>query len=358
MKVVLFKDMRAEGWPSMDRYGESLIRQFKIQNSEFKVFKTEPPIKSSRFRMFWRDQVYPRWAGRNQGEVNHVLDHSYGHLLNFLVGQRTVVTCHDLLPLEFERNGQIRERFKRIVANLKKAAFIIADSLATKADLIKRLGLAEGRTKVIYLGVDPIFRPLESEEEKKHLRRKFNLPEGRIIFSHGQATLPYKNTEGILRAFIETSRSQKDIYLLRVNPLTASQRALLKTAGLEKRFLEVVRPSDEQLSQLYSLADVFLSPSFKEGFGLPVLQALACGIPVVITPRTSLEEIAGDLGFYADPQDIGSIARAVGQVLAGGFDRESYRRQAVRRAQEFSWVATARQTYEVYEEVFRHSIII
>lgn len=353
MKVTIFADMKAEGWPSMDRYAKALAREFSTFNFQFSTFSVEPPIRGSKVKMFWRQEIYPRWARLNQGQVNHILDQSYGHLLNFLNPKRTVITCHDLLPLEFEKDLEIRERFRQTITNLKRAALIIADSQATKADLVRCLGLAEGRIRVIFLGVDPVFRPIDSTEEKKRLRKKFGLPGGKIIFSHGQAHLVYKNTEGILRSFVETARSRRDVYLLRVNPLTVAQLSILKASGLTDRLFEIENPSDEDLAALYNLADVFLSPSFKEGFGLPVLQALACGTPAVVSRGTSLEEITGDSGFYVNPDDIEGIVRVVNQILGGEIDRTVSQKKAVERARLFSWPETAKKTYEVYEEVFK-----
>src|SRR3989338_7430085 len=102
MKVTLFEDMKSESWDSMNRYAQSLSREFNALNFSFSIFRTEPPLKSSRLKIFWRQKIYPTLARFKQGEVNHVLDHSYAHLLESLNTSRTVVTCHDLIPLEFE----------------------------------------------------------------------------------------------------------------------------------------------------------------------------------------------------------------------------------------------------------------
>ena len=315
IEATLFRDMKAEGWRSMDRYADSLSRQLsqpkagpppfeglrtpqglerraEILNYRCSIFSAEPPIRSSRVNLFWRDWVYPRLAKDHQGSVNHVLDHSYAHLLNFLSPRKTVITCHDIIPLEYEKDPVIIGKFRSLVSNLDKAAFIIADSLDTKEDLEDKLSISSEKIKVIYLGVDPIFRQL-SDDEKAKVVNKYSLPDGKIIMSHSN-TLAYKNIEGMLKAFREVLLADDLSYFIRVGttPLTTAQRNLVWQLGITDNFYEIINPSDEELVGLYNCVDVFLSPSFKEGFGLTVLQSLACGTPIVVSRCTSLEEIA------------------------------------------------------------------
>lgn len=353
MEAILFRDMKAEGWRSMDRYGDSLTQSLlKIGgNFKFSQFCVEPPIKSSKVKSFWRDQIYPRIARNNQGDVNHVLDHSYAHLLNFLDPRKTVITCHDLIPLEYEKDPVIVGKFRSLVSNLNKAAFIIADSAATKDDLEDKLSISSEKIKVIYLGVDPIFRLL-SRDEKARVVNKYSLPEGKIIMSHSN-TLVYKNIEGMLRAFREVLLSNDLSYFVRVGttPLTLSQRNLVWQLGISDNFYEIINPSDEELVGLYNCADVFLSPSLKEGFGFTVLQSLACGTPVVVSKGTSLEEIAGQVGIYVDPKSVVDITKALLSVINKTSPTVNDRAALIKRASEFTWERTAQETLEVYESI-------
>jgi len=350
MKVTLFADMKSESWDSMNRYAQSLSREFNALNLSVSIFRTEPPLRSSRLKIFWRQKVYPMLARFRQGEVNHVLDHSYAHLLGFLSASRTVVTCHDLIPLEFERDERLLAFFKRTVSNLSKAAMVIADSEATRKDLISKLGLSPEKVKVIYLGVDPNFK-IELSVAKDRLRRELNIPKAKIIFSHSSA-LNYKNNEGVLKAFRLVLNEVSDVYLLRVGLYNKHQRQLIKDLGIGDRILELARPTDEKLSTLYNLSDVFVSPSFKEGFGLTVLQALACGVPVVVSSGTSLEEVAGEFGVYCDPHDEDDIASKIISLLERDYHKDrAYQETLTTRARFFTWQKTARETLKVYQEV-------
>jgi glycosyltransferase involved in cell wall biosynthesis len=374
IEATLFRDMKAEGWRSMDRYADSLSRQLsqpkagpppfeglrtpqglerraEILNYKFSIFSAEPPIKSSRVNLFWRNQVYPRLAKDHQGDINHVLDHSYAHLLKFLDPRKTVVTCHDLIPLEYEKDPVIIGKFRSLVSNLDKATFIIADSVSTKEDLSEKLAVSKEKIKVIYLGVDPIFRPLSADDKAKVVN-KYSLPDGKLIMSHSN-TLAYKNIEGMLKAFREVLLADDLSYFIRVGtePLTQTQRRLVWELGISDNFYEIINPSDEELVGLYNCADVFLSPSLKEGFGLTVLQSLACGTPVVVSKGTSLEEIAGKVGVYVDPKSVEDITTAILSVFNRQPSTVKDKEALIRRASEFTWEKTARETLEVYESI-------
>lgn len=349
MKVTLFKDMKAENWYSMDRYADSLSEQLRIKNPELSIFSIEPPIRSSIVRDFWRSGVYPGVGRFFQGEINHVLDHSYGHLLNYLDPYRTVITCHDLTPLEYEKDGISLIRFRKTVSNLVKARFILADSLSTKKDLVAKLSIPEEKIEVVYLGVDPIFHRFELQEEVEKYRSLLNIPEGKMVINAG-SNLVSKNVEGVLRAFKEILVKDRSVYLLRIHPLTSEQEVLAGDLGIKDHYLELPNPTDEELVGLYNLADVSLNPSFKEGFGLHVLEAMACGLPVVVSKGTSLEEVSGDFGIKVDALNPQEIGEAVLKVL----NNQSITNESgmIARARTFTWSETARKTTDVYRKVF------
>lgn len=353
MEAILFRDMKAERWRSMDRYGDNLMQNLLKIGGDFKFsqFCCEPPMKSSKVKLFWRDQVYPRIAKNHQGSINHILDHSYAHLLNFLDMGKTIITCHDLIPLEYESDPKVLEIFSLLVQNLDKAAFIIADSAATREDLRDKLSISSEKIRVIYLGVDPVFRPLASDEKTK-ITSKYSLPEGKIIMSHSN-TLAYKNIEGMLKAFRDVLLVNDLSYFIRIGaePLTAAQKNLVWQLGITDNFYEIINPSDEELVGLYNCADVFLSPSFKEGFGFTVLQSLACGTPVIVSKGTSLEEIAGQVGIYVNPKSVTDITKALLSVINKTSPTVNDRAALTDRASQFSWEKTARETLEVYEGI-------
>lgn len=369
-KLTIFSDLPEEGFFSMERYANeladhlALVRpSWQIENFTSRKTKFIRPLRLIlRWLPFFKDYghdlffsrllLYPWWAKKHQGDVNHVVDHSYGHLLFHLDPSRTVVTCHDLIPLEYEKDPAALRVFRYSVGGLARAAKILAVSQATKRDLVEELGIEPEKIKVIYLGVDQGKFKVQSQKSKvEAVRRRYSLPEGKILLHVGNS-LVYKNIEGILRSLKLVLAEVKDIYLLKVGKLASSQRKLVGELGIEGRVLEQANILDEDLAAFYQLANVLVYPSFKEGFGFPVLEALACGCPVVVSKGTSLEELAGKAAFLVNPQDTGSIAGGILKVLRS--NTLEYRTKVelgLRRAKEFSWERCAQETVKVYEEV-------
>lgn len=348
MKVKLFRDMKAERWYSMDRYADCLQEALsKKKELDVSSFSVEPLLESSKATMFWRTLIYPTLAKFRQGEVNHILDHSYAHLLNFLDAKRTVVTCHDLIPLDFENNPSVLDLFNDTVHNLHKAARIIAVSESTKADIVNKLGIDANKVDVVYSGVDSIFHRFDTAELKQKYKEKFGLPEGKIILNFG-SNLRYKNVETVLKVFKDILAVIPSAYLLRIHPLSREQRRLAEDLGILPNYLEVLNPIDEDLVGLYNCGDVLLSPSLKEGFGLHVLEALACGTSVVVSKGTSLEEVTGNYGIKVDPLNVLEIVRSVLSVLErpGEIHTEDF----LNWARAFTWERTAKKTFEVYQK--------
>lgn len=348
MKVTLFRDMVAEGWRSMDRYADCLKSELGKNNElEINEFRVEPPLPSSKVKMLWRSRVYPFFSKFSQGSVNHVLDHSYAHLLNYLDSKKTVVTCHDLIPLEYEEDGKVLERFKKTVDNLSKAQVIIADSQSTKRDLMSKLSIKEDKIRVIYLGLDRALKN-SNQATKWEIRKELGLPEGKIILNHGN-NLVYKNVSGVLKAFKNILSNDPNTYLVRTHSLSIVQKKIAEDLGVLSHYIEILHPDDDTLCNLYIASDVLLSPSLKEGFGLTVLEAMSLGLPVVVSQGTSLQEIAGEVGVLVDPKNIDEVASKTLAVLKGDIVLNSA--TLLERATLFSWEKTAEQTTSVYQEI-------
>ncbi len=375
MSIALFRDLKEENWFSMNRYADALISNLKVNEV---VVPRQDITSSSVFNLYYtRYLYYPLKARSQQGEVNHVVDHSYGHLVYALNPKKTVVTCHDLNPLKHEESWLNLQLFKYSVGGLKRAAKIISDSEATKTDLVKFLKISPSKIKVIPLGVEEKFRVIKDRGELDCVRSKFNLPHDRKVLMHVGGSAYNKNIEGVLRALSALTRKQFNHFLsprserfassgsntiqqlsfLKVgSDFTNAQKSLIKKLGLEDsvKFLGAVPKED--LVAIYNLADVFVFPSFYEGFGLPVLEAMACGTPVVTSNTSSLPEVAGEAAFLVDPHDVDAIARAITKVLHfhtleyGKY--EELVQKGLERAKKFTWQKTAEETLKVYEDVY------
>lgn len=268
---------------------------------------------------------------------------------------RSVITVHDLNFLYYPRflNAESRRYYnEQIEWAVERADHVLADSYATRDDLVSLLGVAPDKVTVVHLAADPSFRPL-SQAVASQIAARYRLELGFLLFV---GTLePRKNIPGLLLAYrMLLDRRVTDRPLVLVGGKGWLYDEILdRTAALDLsdhvRFLHNVPDAD--LPGLYSAASLLMMPSFHEGFGLPALEAMSCGTPVVVANRASLPEVVGEAGLLVDPDDPEDIAEALKRVLTQESERERMRRAGLERAEAFSWERVARETRAVYEEL-------
>jgi glycosyltransferase involved in cell wall biosynthesis len=307
--------------------------------------------------------------------------HATEHLLPRLSSIRSVFTLHDLIFLFYPQTHKPLNRWFLALMMprfLRAADAIIAVSECTKRDAIRFYGIPEEKITVIYEGVNPRFRPA-SPEAVQAIRAKYSLPEHFILYV---GTIePRKNLTALLEAFhhllatcdlrpatcdLQPATCDLQPATCDLRPATCDWRLVfvgkkgwlyqgffrrLRELGLEDRVRFTGYVPDEDLPALYSAADLFTFPSLYEGFGLPVLEAMACGVPVVCSNTSSLPEVVGEAGIMVEPHNVHALARAMGRVLTDEALRASLRARGLERAQRFTWEEAAKRTVEVYRQV-------
>lgn len=272
---------------------------------------------------------------------------------------KTVVTVHDLIPLVFPQGfprgvrGEVKWRVQRRLLQMADAVITVSES--SKKDLEKFTGYPSERIFVIYEAAGEEFTRIKNGV----LRRKYNLPEEFILYV-GDVNYN-KNVGGLIRAVREVREvgGGRDTKLVLVGkafleeglPEVGAIRKEIKRLGLEDCILlpGFVPPKD--LVYFYNLAKVYVQPSIYEGFGLPVVEAMACGCPVICGKNSSLPEVGGEAAVYADVGDPTDLARKiVGTLGLSAGEYEGVRQKCQRQARKFSWEKTAKETYEVYEK--------
>jgi len=284
------------------------------------------------------------------------LYHSPYYLMPYRPGVPTVVTVYDLIPLLFPQHASPMARllFRWTTAMaLRTAAHVITISQATRRDLLAFYRLPPEKVMAIPLAADPCFYP-QPLAEVERVRRKYTLPEGYILYIG--INKPHKNLKALIGAWARVRDSQFATHNWHLviagvwDSRYPKPRRRVEELGLENavRFLGPVLEKD--LPGLYAGAILFVFPSLYEGFGLPVLEAMACGVPVACSNTSSLPEVVGDAVFFFDPTKVDAIAEIIHRGLADLGLRADLRERGLRRAARFSWARTARQTLEVYRE--------
>jgi len=358
MKVTLFRDLPTERWWSMERYANELaaaLRALGVEVTEYVPRRPFPQLQGAAHTLLnyaWRLGVYPLLARAHQGDINHIIDHSYAHLLYTLDARRTIVTCHDIAPLALNERGHGVSRivFDAALKATQRASRLIAISHSTRAELLKFTSYPKEQIDVIWYGVNPEFGVSGSSLEIQTLRTSLNATH-RPILLHVGSCAPRKNIEVIIHALS---------YLVDLNPLwvqvggqfSASQRSLIAKKQLTSYVYQAPQATGRALFNWYHLADVFVFPSIYEGFGMPVLEALMAGLPTVTSTTTSLPEISGEATLLVAPDDAFSLAQAVRSILTDSNIRESLRIKGLEHSQKFTWQTTAQKTLEIYQAVY------
>ncbi|MBP7216391.1 MAG: glycosyltransferase family 4 protein [Candidatus Omnitrophica bacterium] len=266
--------------------------------------------------------------------------------------KRLVVTIHDLIYLKFPQSSSFLRHvaFKPLLAHvLKRADRIIAVSENTKQDIIKFCPTASEKIEVIYEAADPMFRKIEDTTYLEQMRQKLNLPKEFILFVGSIRS--HKNIERLLEAYCRLQAlGIKHRLVLVGRPNPRESYLLEKIKATDAMFLAQASPQD--LVALYNLATVLVLPSVYEGFGLPVLEAMACGVPVAVSSVASLPEIASKAAVYFDPFDSKDIQAALCRICSDEGLRKRLIQEGFARNSQFSWDKAAAQTLRVYQSIY------
>lgn len=285
------------------------------------------------------------------GDVFHATD----HLLPHLGRMRSVFTLHDLIPLKHpEIHLPLNRWYSRLTIPLflRRADAIICVSQDTKNDAVRFFGLDRSRIWVIPEGVNPRFQPVRDPAVLAGVRARYNLPK-RFVLNVGTIE-PRKNLISLweaYRALRTEGNAEKLVVVGKKGWLYQETFVRLRELGLEG---EVIFPGyvpDEDLPALYTLAECFTFPSLSEGFGLPPLEAMACGCPVVCSNSSSLPEVCGDAAILVPPTDVANLTAALRRVIREPALQGELRVRGLKQAARFTWQSTARRTLEVYRSV-------
>lgn len=272
----------------------------------------------------------------------------------------TVVTIHDVIPLilkEYAWRRQSRAYTWLVSQSAKRARAIIAVSECSKRDIVRTLHIPADRIHVIGNAVDEELKPVTDQWQLAKVRERYGIGPRYILYFGGFDLR--KNVPRLVRAYAALPETLRRDYQLVIagrihqlgHPLYPDPRPLVRELGLDEQVVFTGPFREQDKASLLSGATTFLFPSLYEGFGIPALEAMACGAPVITSNGSSLPEVVGDAGCLIDPMDQDSITGAIGDLLESPDQRAELSARARERAARFSWRQVAEQTVEVYRRV-------
>jgi glycosyltransferase involved in cell wall biosynthesis len=311
-------------------------------------------------RVIWAN-VYAPWViYREHLDLYHAVDNLSVPLFWPKGKTRYVLTVHDLIPILFPEGVKRHHAyyFRMAIGRLLKLAdAVIVDSVYTRDRIAERSHRSADKINVIYPGVDTArFKIFSDRSMTRPVRAQYNIGDAPYLLYVGNIE-PRKNVSAIISAYAEVLKTRE----LKPKPrlviagsdsgLCNDVFALPARLGVSQDVSFIGPVSYDDLPLLYADAALFLFPSLHEGFGLPVLEAMACGTPVITSNVTSLPEIAGDAAITVDPTKTGELSDAVACVLSHESFAQKLREKGLERASQFTWAETARRTLQVYERV-------
>lgn len=306
------------------------------------------------YKILWNILPIPyRWFFKNQGNITHFFNYNVPPGVH----GKTIVTVHDMAYKRFPET--VRFRTKQMLnlnlkKSLKRADIVITVSEFSKSEIITYFPEVKEKIKVVYAGVDlNVFKPLFDENIKISIAKKYNIPEKYMLYL---GTLePRKNLERLIDSYYllleEFNSAPKLVLAGGKGWLYDSIFNKVSTLGLEDKIIFTGYIHEKDVVPLISGAEVFLFPSMYEGFGMPVIEAMACGAPVLTSNVSSLPEVAGDAAVLVDPFSVEDIKNKLKLLLIDEALRKRLNKAGLKRAKRFSWDVVTKDLYEIYKEL-------
>ena len=297
------------------------------------------------------------WLRRRENSIVQVHNQRLGMILHLNDFSPSVIICHDIiehLMTEYHPSFIYKAFIRSYLTGTMKADVVLTPSKRTAEDISNHFKTK--RIQVIHHGVD---RGRYHRVDRRIFLKHYGLPEDRRYMLFVGSEQPRKNVPAVVRTLIGASKEFPDLMLIKVgraeeiegHPVREVLLRELSSAGLANRAIFIDFVPDDLISAAYSAADVFVFPSLYEGFGMPVLEAMACGTPVVASNTTAIPEVAGDAALLVPPTDDDAILDATLRVLRDDRLRSELSEAGQRRAEQFSWDRAAKELLEVYRQL-------
>jgi len=309
----------------------------------------------------WEQFILPKAVHKHKIEVLHCTSNTAPMFLNIPL----ILTLHDIIYLENFKFVSYQSSLYQLVGNfyrrwvvpriLKSSKVIITVSNSERSTIIQKYPMLESKLKVVYNSFGECFGENNPQDENK-IKEKYNLPE-KYIFCLGN-TSPKKNLSNILKAYyLYLDRNEEKLPLVLADHSPGDLFLFLNSSNSKyKDYVKFIGyVSNWEIPTIYKLSQLFLYPSIRESFGIPILEAMKMGTPVITSNISCMPEIAGKSAYFVDPFDPESISKGIEVLLYNPRVKSSMIERGYTRTKKYSWIESARQTLKIYEEVFNES---
>lgn len=336
--------------------GEGETPDFNFLDKDFKkeVIKFPPWKHNSRIHRVWNQHVLlPRKISRAKIDVFHFTELNASLFHPF----KNIITIYDLIPLKFPQfyGRNIFNEYRMRKWTARSADCIIAISENSKKDIMELMGIPEEKIRVIYLAADEIFRPLDRNQALSNIKANYGLENKFLLYVGGLE--PRKNIEELLEVFKKVLIGLDEEYKLVITGVKDNHYPhvvkVTQDLKIEDKVILTGYISPQELANFYNAASCYVSASLYEGFGLPLLEAMACGTPVVTFDNSSIPEVVGDGALLVESGSTDKLAEGTLRILTDEALRRGLIEKGLKRAKRFSWEKTAKKTLGVYREIER-----
>jgi glycosyltransferase involved in cell wall biosynthesis len=331
----------SDGKSSKETNGSANLSFNSLMDMGIKTLKT---IDKYRYVQIVKNKV-------KEGNIKHITSQELAFLLNSVKLEKCIITCYDLIPWVY--NNEISGIWKENMKGLKKADIIITISKFSRDEIVKYLNYPEDRIEIVYPAVD---HAVYYEKRDKSILRKYNIKNTDKIVLYVGSETPRQNVEVLIEAFSTLKNKIPNIKLIKVGES--------QSYGARKKILTLIKDLDlqddvifpgyvpeEELPLWYNAADVLVYPCDYAGFGLPPLEAMACGTPVITSNTSSLPEVVGEAGIMIDPKDSELMADKMHEILENETLWNEMKNKGLKRSKIFQWDDAADKTCQIYESI-------
>lgn len=359
---------------SMDVYTDNLVAELKKLRPDWEILEIAPQPWSKNLENLWhagnpirkyyeRFYHHPRAVSQIKADLFHIIDHTDGHIAYGLkkTGQSVIVTCHDLVQFIYPEILKTEARFPAFslavwqycVKGITVADSIIAVSSNTAKDVTDWLNISSAKIAIVPNGVDTLFN-IPDKKAIADWKQQYAKSPDEICLLHVGSNHQRKNIETVLKVIKAISEQGIPVRLWKVGgDFYPEQEQYIKANNLSQHITSVSNPERQAVINFYCAADTLVAPSLYEGFGLTVLEAMACGTPTITSNVSAIPEVVGDAAVLVAPTDVVAITEAVLRINRDRDFRQDLINRGFARIKEFSWKKTAEKTAQLYEQVIQ-----